>query len=224
MLSQSHADLLIAPCPLSCIVMTSRGAKQCHFSCTDAVHLRLVACSSHVGNPAKFRTVWLCLTITICLIPAPITRSVVGIQPKSAMWQCSIAQVLKNHNTKWEVTKGEKLTPVLAVGSNAAPTQLARKFPAEMFPDGVVIPVLRCVLPDFDVVYAPLISSYGSCTGMCSLTLPHCVTMAATTKRPIYRMESNECCSECRVVGTQLVESYLGPLVSLPVHALQGKP
>ena len=78
---------------------------------------------------------------------------------------CSIAQVLKNHNTEWKLTKEAKLTPVLAVGSNAAPAQLARKFPAELFPDGVVIPVLRCVLPDFDVVYAPLISSYGSCTG-----------------------------------------------------------
>lgn len=81
----------------------------------------------------------------------------------------SIAQVLKNHGAKWELTKGHKLTPVLAVGSNAAPAQLARKFPPEMFPEGVVIPVLRCVLPDFDVVYAPLISSYGSCTGECSL-------------------------------------------------------
>lgn len=78
---------------------------------------------------------------------------------------CSIAQVLKNHSTEWKLTKEERLTPVLAVGSNAAPAQLARKFPAELFPDGVVIPVLRCVLPDFDVVYAPLISSYGSYTG-----------------------------------------------------------
>ena len=73
--------------------------------------------------------------------------------------------MLKNHGARWELAKGEKLTPVLAVGSNAAPTQLARKFPPDLFPDGVVIPVLRCVLPDFDVVYAPLISSYGSCTG-----------------------------------------------------------
>ena len=85
---------------------------------------------------------------------------------------CSMAQLLKNHKAKWEVVKGRKLTPVLAVGSNAAPAQLERKFPLEMFPDGVVIPVLRCVLPDFDVVYAPLISSYGSCTGECPSCLP----------------------------------------------------
>ena len=78
-----------------------------------------------------------------------------------------MAQILKNHGAKWELSKGHKLTPVLAVGSNAAPVQLGRKFDAKKFPDGVVIPVLRCVLPDFDVVYAPLISSYGSCTGAC---------------------------------------------------------
>lgn len=91
-----------------------------------------------------------------------------------------MAQVLKNHNTKWELPKGEVLTPVLAVGSNAAPAQLARKFPADMLPE-VVIPVLRCVLPDFDVVYAPLISSYGSCTGMA-------VSKASTV-----------CCAKCQV-------------------------
>ena len=90
------------------------------------------------------------------------------------LWWCSIAQVLKNHGTTWELPKGEKLSPVLAVGSNAAPAQLARKFPPHLFPDGVVIPVLRCVLPDFDVVYAPLISSYGSCTGEANIFAEHC--------------------------------------------------
>ncbi len=61
--------------------------------------------------------------------------------------------------------RGEKLTLVLAVGSNAAPTQLACKFTRDHFPRGVVIPVLRCILLDFDVVYAPTITSYGSCPG-----------------------------------------------------------
>lgn len=78
--------------------------------------------------------------------------------------------MLKNQGAEWKLSREEKLTPVLAVGSNAAPAQLARKFPAKLFPN-VVIPVLRCVLPDFDVVYAPLISSYGSCTGDALLLL-----------------------------------------------------
>jgi len=66
----------------------------------------------------------------------------------------------------------EPWTPVLAIGSNAGPEQLARKFPPEMFPAGVVVPAVRAVLEDFDVVYAPLISSYGSCTGAARAARP----------------------------------------------------
>ena len=54
-------------------------------------------------------------------------------------------------------------TPVLAIGSNDG--HLLRKYPPEMFPEGVLIPCVRCMLQDFDVTFAPLISSYGSCTG-----------------------------------------------------------
>lgn len=53
---------------------------------------------------------------------------------------------------------------MLGIGSNGSPEQLARKFPPSQFPQAV-IPTVRCALKDFDVVYAPLISSYGSCTG-----------------------------------------------------------
>jgi hypothetical protein len=55
-------------------------------------------------------------------------------------------------------------TPILAVGSNAGVSQIARKFPLELFRDagGVVVPVVRAVLDDFDVAYAPLVTSYGS--------------------------------------------------------------
>lgn len=57
-------------------------------------------------------------------------------------------------------------TPVLAIGSNGAPEQLGRKFQPSRFPTGVVIPVLKAVLWDFDVVYAPVIAAYGSCAGL----------------------------------------------------------
>lgn len=40
----------------------------------------------------------------------------------------------------------------------------ARKFPPSLFPGGAVVPVVQCVLRGFDVVYAPLLSSYGSAT------------------------------------------------------------
>ncbi|KAK9836283.1 hypothetical protein WJX81_001870 [Elliptochloris bilobata] len=58
----------------------------------------------------------------------------------------------------------QQWTPVLAIGSNAGPGQLARKYPPDLFPHGVVVPVVRSVLTGFDVVYAPLITSYGSCS------------------------------------------------------------
>jgi hypothetical protein len=33
------------------------------------------------------------------------------------------------------------LTAILAIGSNAGPAQLARKFPLDLFPKGVIVPV-----------------------------------------------------------------------------------
>ena len=57
--------------------------------------------------------------------------------------------------------------PVLAIGSNASIEQLQRKYAPDVFPcgvtSGVVIPVIQSLLYDFDVCYAPLLTSYGSC-------------------------------------------------------------
>jgi len=50
------------------------------------------------------------------------------------------------------------LTPVIAVGSNRAPAQLARKF-AEM---AVAVPVTRLQAHDVDVVHAAHIAGYGA--------------------------------------------------------------
>lgn len=50
------------------------------------------------------------------------------------------------------------LTPVIAVGSNRAPVQLARKF-AGM---AVTVPVTRLVARDLDVVYAAHMAGYGA--------------------------------------------------------------
>lgn len=39
------------------------------------------------------------------------------------------------------LTADTPLTAILAIGSNAGPAQLARKFPIELFPEGVIVPV-----------------------------------------------------------------------------------
>ena len=66
-------------------------------------------------------------------------------------------------------------TPVLAIGSNAAPSQLARKYgggePAGPAMD-VAVPCVRLGLYGHDVVYCPLLSSYGSIPATLQALLP----------------------------------------------------
>lgn len=50
-------------------------------------------------------------------------------------------------------------TPVLAIGSNQSPMQIARKYPE---PDWAPVACERCVLEDFDTVYSAHITGYGS--------------------------------------------------------------
>ena len=50
-------------------------------------------------------------------------------------------------------------TPVLAVGSNQSPEQLARKFPSANWGE---IPTSRVHLQDFDTVYSAHVTGYGS--------------------------------------------------------------
>lgn len=57
----------------------------------------------------------------------------------------------------------EGRTPVLAVGSNQSPEQLTRKFGHL---DDWEIPVQRCTLAGFDVVYSAHIARYGSVPAM----------------------------------------------------------
>lgn len=57
----------------------------------------------------------------------------------------------------------DRRTPVLAVGSNQAPEQLTRKFGRN---GAAPIPVQRCHVQGFDVVYAAHIARYGSVPAM----------------------------------------------------------
>ena len=61
------------------------------------------------------------------------------------------------HRARDELRKDR--TPVLAVGSNQSPEQLARKFHG---PGWQHVPTERCALEGFDTVYSPHITVYGS--------------------------------------------------------------
>jgi len=63
----------------------------------------------------------------------------------------------------FEFAKTAGRTPVLAVGSNQSPEQLTRKFGQI---SGWEIPVQRCTLAGFDVVYSAHIARYGSVPAM----------------------------------------------------------
>jgi hypothetical protein len=56
----------------------------------------------------------------------------------------------------------EGLTPVIAVGSNRSPRQLARKFAPRYMSGPVRIPVTRIRARDVDVVFAAHLAGYGS--------------------------------------------------------------
>merc|ERR1712170_228687 len=69
---------------------------------------------------------------------------------------CSLSEALSAEEmAEWSSPGEEGWAAVLAVGSNAAVSQLCRKYPVDEFSDGVVIPCVRAVLEDFDVTFAP---------------------------------------------------------------------
>lgn len=89
---------------------------------------------------------------------------------------------------------GTRWSAVLAIGSNAGVSQLARKYASGVFPGGAVIPVVRSVLEGFDSVYAPLVAGYGSVTA----TLERCegaslgLFVTYLTERQLGRMNETE--------------------------------
>ncbi len=81
--------------------------------------------------------------------------------------------------------------PVLAVGSNQSPRQLARKFPSA---DWGPIPVFRVRLCDFDSVYSPHIASYGAIAATLQVSSGVEVTLFITwlDARQLVRMHETE--------------------------------
>lgn len=128
-----------------------------------------------------------------------------------------LSDVLAQQGVKQSVLAADTpLTPILAIGSNAGPEQLARKFPLDLFPDGVVVPVIQCVLQDFDVVFAPLISSYGSATATLEHSPGTAVSVFITYLTPPLQQRMHEtegAYNLCRMDGVQLLEG-----LSLQAH------
>jgi hypothetical protein len=86
------------------------------------------------------------------------------VPPQSFLWSAGQVELLGASVALGEMTVGRQ--PVLAIGSNASPSQLSRKFGGKLFadpasPDGI-IPVLRAVVDGVDVVYGAHLASYGS--------------------------------------------------------------
>jgi len=81
--------------------------------------------------------------------------------------------------------------PVLAIGSNRAPEQLARKY-ADL--PGTLIPVERVFLQDFDVVYAATLARYGAVPAMLQ-HVPGCrveLMLTWLTEAQLARMHATE--------------------------------
>ena len=92
-------------------------------------------------------------------------------------------------------------TAVLAYGANAAPSRLRRKFSAQA--PGVVFPVLKARLYDFDIVYACHYSSYGALPATPAPSPGTAVEIAVTylDRRQLARMHETELSSQNYVFG-----------------------
>jgi len=78
---------------------------------------------------------------------------------------------------------------VLAVGSNQSPEQLLRKFPAA---DWGPIPVIQAQLADFDIVYSPHVTSYGSIPSTICPSLGTLVTLFVNWLTPSQEAHMHE--------------------------------
>ena len=100
-------------------------------------------------------------------------------------------------NGEWQPWQPERiaalsaLTPVLAVGSNAAPDQLRRKYGQDHHDD---IPVTMGWLDDHDVVYGAYLTGYGSLPATLVDSPGTRVAMAITwlTERALAQMHTTE--------------------------------
>ena len=109
-------------------------------------------------------------------------------------------------------------TPVLAVGSNQSPEQLARKFPGDGWSP---IPVIRVRLRGYDSVYSPHIASYGAIAATLQAASEVTVTLFVTwlDDRQLIRMHETEVSSANYGFGL-LGDIELEPEIGPPLEAV----
>lgn len=87
-----------------------------------------------------------------------------AVPSDSFLWMAGRAEPLSSSESVHELTKERQA--VLAIGSNASPAQLTRKFSDERFVDRAspngCMPVLRAVVEGVDVVYGAHLAEYGA--------------------------------------------------------------
>jgi hypothetical protein len=103
---------------------------------------------------------------------------------------------------------------VLAIGSNASPEQLARKF--REFAGDPHIPALAVELRDHDVVFAARVSSYGAVPA----TLAPCPGVAAAVKLTMLTPEQLDRMNETEALGS----GYDIERLAVSTVALHGRP
>lgn len=108
----------------------------------------------------------------------------------------------------------EGLTPVIAVGSNRSPAQLARKYAPRHMRRPVRIPVTRVRARDVDVVYAAHLAGYGSAPATLAPS-PGTVAELWITwldKAALARMDETE------GIGAQYDRHWVEVAVEAPAH------
>ncbi|MHB8319942.1 MAG: hypothetical protein ACYDEP_12065 [Acidimicrobiales bacterium] len=118
------------------------------------------------------------------------------VQINSFVWRAGTIDRLSSFGSFEELVSGR--TPVLGIGSNAAPSQLSRKFSEQAFLDGDsmdgFVPVLQALAHDVDVVYAAHLAPYGSlpATAIRSPGVRANVFVTWLTPRQLDRMNETE--------------------------------
>lgn len=137
--------------------------------------------------------------------------------PSSFLFSGGVAVPLTaDHAASWLTNEREKLVPVLAVGSNAAPEQLNRKFGSSA---QVRIPVTLGSLSGADIVYCAYMTGYGSVPATLIESPGVCVSVGITwlNAQQLAQMHQTEAVGSNTDYGWVSLDGFeLSPSLGLP--------